>query len=59
MKTELYKADSRGHANHGWLDSYHATHFALFAILPCLTIIIALILHGLLLAQDEQSGNAT
>ena len=30
MKTVLHKADSRGKANHGWLNSFHSFSFAGF-----------------------------
>ena len=28
MKTVVHKADTRGHANHGWLDSHHSFSFS-------------------------------
>jgi|GEM_PF-4668281 Pirin-related protein len=28
MKINIHKADSRGYANHGWLESYHTFSFA-------------------------------
>jgi redox-sensitive bicupin YhaK (pirin superfamily) len=30
MKTIIYKAEDRGHANHGWLDAWHSFSFAGF-----------------------------